>query len=704
VAVFLELYEAREEVRRHAAVLRARDLADSERKYRFLADATPEIVWTESPDGRMTYVNRRFAEYVGVPAERAVGGGLVAALHPDDVRRFRGCRERAARDAGPFEVECRLRRRDGDFRWFITRAVPRHDGQGAVVEWVGTATDIDGWKRAEAEREALLARERAARELAEEAGRAKDEFLAFVSHELRAPLNAIGGWAQLLRSDGLSADRRRRALDVIGTNVEVQSRLIDDLLDVGRITAGKLRLEVGPLRPDAVVRAALDMVRPAADAKRIALEASLDQVGEILGDEGRLQQIASNLLTNAVKFTPEGGRVEVRLQRRGAHVELRVADNGPGIAPVLLPHVFDRFRQAKAGQGGAKGGLGLGLSIVKSLVELHGGVVSAESAGEGRGATFVVLLPTLAASREALTPTGGVRRSSPPAPDARAAPPALLTPPLGTGGLAHASQPPAPRASAPDLGPPAPRASAPDLAPPAAPASGSWRAVLTPARATPVPSSMRMTPVPAPAARSTPTPTPDRTAAPAPGLGGAPAGGSTGAKSGSGISTPPALERSAPRLGAHVLRAYDPDATPVRPLSRRPEDRRQLEGARVLIVDDDSDARYFIATTLRAHGAEVIAADSAHEAFYLLQRTKPDVLVSDISMPNEDGCSLVRNVRRLSPEAGGNTPAVALTALDRPDDRARALLAGFTMYLIKPTSTGEFVTVLSKLIELSRKG
>ncbi|HEU4404493.1 MAG TPA: ATP-binding protein, partial [Polyangiaceae bacterium] len=703
VAVFLELYEAREEVRRHAAVLRARDLADSERKYRFLADATPEIVWTESPDGRMTYVNRRFVEYTGVPPERAVGTGWGATLHPDDVRRFRGCRERAARDVDAFEVECRLRRRDGAFRWFLVRAVPRHDAHGAVIEWVGTATDIDDWKRAEAEREALLARERAARELAVEASRSKDEFLASVTHELRAPLNAIGGWAQLLDDDAIDAKHRRRALEVIKANVEVQARLIDDLLDVGRITSGKLRLAVGPLRPDAVVRAALDMVRPAADAKRIALEASLDQVGEIQGDAGRLQQVASNLLTNAVKFTPEGGRVEVRLQRRGAHVELRVADNGPGIEPSFLPHVFDRFRQAKAGQGGAKGGLGLGLSIVKSLVELHGGAVSVESEGPGRGATFVVLLPTPSAFRNALPP--GVRTPSAPDPDE------LATPPLGSGMSGREAPPPGSGMSGREAPPPGsglaaraapPRdrdASAPNPGSPA-PAASGYGAVLPPPPAPPTP-SVRSSGLPAPAA-----PPPRRTAPSAPGLGSTPAGGSPAAKASPprpATQPPTPGAEGAPEPSVRMLRPYDPDATPVRPTSRRLANQRQLEGVRVLIVDDDADARYFVATTLRAHGAEVVGAESAHEAFYLFQRTKPDVLVSDISMPNEDGCSLVRNVRRLSPEAGGNAPAVALTALDRPDDRARALLAGFTMYLIKPTTEGEFVTVLAKLVELSRK-
>ncbi len=620
VAVFLELYAAREEVRRQAGVLRARDLADSERKYRFLADATPEIVWTESPEGRMTYVNRRFVEYTGVAAERALGGDWGPSLHEGDARRFRGCRERAARDGDPLEVECRLRRRDGAYRWFLARTLPRHDEGGAVVEWVGTATDIDDWKQAEAEREALLSREREARELAVEsrelaleASRVKDEFLTFVSHELRAPLSAIAGWAELLRDEGLDDERRRRAVEVIGTNVEVQVRLIDDLLDVGRITAGKLRLDVGPLRLDAVVRAAIDTVQPAADAKGIRLAASFDDVGEIEGDADRLQQVACNLLGNAVKFTGGGGRVEVRLARRGGRVELRVADTGAGIAPEMAPHVFDRFRQAKVARGGAKGGLGLGLSIVKSIVELHGGTVRVESEGPGRGATFVVELLAPAAPPGAIAPPEGDRSPSAPGFVRRAPPDAT----------------PAPRA--PLDATPAPR---------------------VPLDATPAPR---------------------------------------------------APLDAAPGSGAYAGRTADVEATPVRPSKRPPAARPQLEGARMLVVDDDPDTRYFITSTLRAYGAEVVAAESAHEAFYLFQRSPPDVLVSDISMPDEDGCSLVRSIRRLAPEAGGKTPAVALSALALPDDRARALLAGFTMYLTKPTTADEFVAILSKLVELSRK-
>ncbi|MCU0683421.1 MAG: response regulator, partial [Polyangiaceae bacterium] len=284
VTVFLELFEAREGVRRQAALLRARDLAASERKYRFLADTTPEIVWTETPRGDISYVNRRFVDYTGLPAERVTGGSWASVVHAEDASRCLARRDRAVREDLPFEAECRLRRHDGAYRWFLARALPRYDTEGATVEWVGTATDIDDRKRAEAEREALLAREREARSLAEEASRAKDEFLAFVSHELRAPLNAIVGWAQLLREDGCSEPERRRALDVIETNAEVQAKLIDDLLDVGRVNAGKLVLRVGPVRPEALVRAALDMVRPAAAAKSVRLDASLDDVGEIVGD------------------------------------------------------------------------------------------------------------------------------------------------------------------------------------------------------------------------------------------------------------------------------------------------------------------------------------------------------------------------------------------------------------------------------------
>ncbi|HEU4538166.1 MAG TPA: ATP-binding protein, partial [Polyangiaceae bacterium] len=435
------------------------------------------------------------------------------------------------------------------------------------------------------------------------------------------------------------------------------------------LNAGKLRLEVGPLRLDAIVGAALETVRPAADAKGIRLEASFDDAGELEGDDDRLQQVASNLLSNAVKFTGEGGRVAVRLSRQGARVELRVADTGAGIAPELVPRLFDPFRHdGKAGRGEAKGGLGLGLSIVKSLVELHGGTVRAESEGPGRGATFVVELPSppppaAGAPRpvaRAPSPSGSLRRITPVAGFGDATPDAGVR-----YALAHGAKPAAPPTTGPRIAPappavtavpPGPRPEAPDARSTPGPRPEAPDARSTPGPRPEAPDA-RATPGPrpeAPNARSTPDV--DR---PAP-----PPGPDTSARS-------PSAGSAAPEPSAPSGRPKDAEPPPSRPSKRMLARRQQLEGARMLVVDDDPDTRYFITSMLRACGAEVTTADSAHEAFYLFQRTPPDVLVSDISMPDEDGCSLVRSIRRLSPDAGGRTPAVALSALDRPDDRSR---------------------------------
>lgn len=249
-------------------------------------------------------------------------------------------------------------------------------------------------RRAEEERGRLLAREQRARAEAEEASAVKDRFLATVSHELRTPLSSILGWARMLRSGGLPEGKRAHGLEAIERNARAQARLVDDLLDISRIASGKLRLEVAPVDLRAVVEAALDTVRPAAEAKALRLEASFDPAaGTVAGDAARLHQVAWNLLSNAVKFTPKGGRVSVRLGRDGTSVELAVEDTGQGIAPDFLPHVFDPFRQADEGPTRASGGLGLGLAIVRQLVELHGGTVHARSGGPGLGATFVVRLP-----------------------------------------------------------------------------------------------------------------------------------------------------------------------------------------------------------------------------------------------------------------------------------------------------------------------
>ena len=245
------------------------------------------------------------------------------------------------------------------------------------------------------------------RRRAEEASRAKDELLGVTSHELRTPLNAILGWVRMLRSGNLSDDKRERALETIERNAKIQVQLVEDLLDFNRVITGKLRLALAPLEPAQAVEAAVDVIRPAADAKNVRLQVLLDpDAGTLNGDADRLQQVVWNLLSNAVKFTPKGGRVYVRMQREDSHVEIVVADTGAGIAPAFLPHVFQPFRQQDATATRAHGGLGLGLAIVKHLVELHGGSIEARSEGEGKGATFVVRLPVSPLRSASLPPPG----------------------------------------------------------------------------------------------------------------------------------------------------------------------------------------------------------------------------------------------------------------------------------------------------------
>jgi signal transduction histidine kinase/ActR/RegA family two-component response regulator len=389
---------------------------------------------------------------------------------------------------------------------------------------------------------AALVQQRAAE--AESANRAKDEFLAVLSHELRTPLNAIFGWARMLQEERLAPQDSARALEVIVRQANAQLQLIDDLLDVSRVTSGKMRLEVRALDLRAVVEQALDAVRPAADARDVRLDAALARVDPVNGDPTRLQQAVWNVLMNAVKFTPAGGQVQVELRPAGAQVEIVVRDTGAGIAPEVLPYVFDRFRQADSSSTRAHTGLGLGLALVRHLVELHGGSVRAHSDGLGRGATFTLALP------------------------------------VATGSPAeHAVRPPAPAA---------------------------WNG---------------------------------------------------------------ALSRGA-----------------------------RLDGQRVLIVDDDPDALELTSTVVAGAGAEARACASAPEALALLRTWRPDLLVSDIEMPGEDGYALIRKVRALPPAEGGAVPAVALTAYGRTQDRLLALSAGYTMHVPKPVDPGELTTILASLV------
>jgi signal transduction histidine kinase/CheY-like chemotaxis protein len=401
-----------------------------------------------------------------------------------------------------------------------------------------------------AERAVLLENERSAREEAERASRSKDEFVATLSHELRTPLTPIVGWLEILRrvspeDPALLA----QGLEVIERNARVQTQMIDDLLDMSRIVSGKLRLDVGTVHLREIVEAALVTLGPAAEARGIELRAALDpRARAIRGDPNRLQQVVWNLLSNAIKFTDKGGRVEIAVRDTGSRVEIVVRDTGQGISAEFLPHVFDRFRQADASTARRHGGLGLGLAIVRQLVELHGGSVRAESAGRDQGATFTVELPVSPVAHEEV---------------------------------------------AVELGPPGP------------------------------------------------------------------------------VRAPAAEEPAA-----------------------------SLAGSRLLVVDDEADTRELLARVFRDRGAEVRVAGSAAEGLAALGEFRPAVLVSDIGMPGTDGYELIRHVRELGDAAGGATPAIALTAFARSEDRTRALRAGYQLHLAKPVSTAELIAAVDSLRHL----
>jgi len=692
----------------------------AEEQYRFLTDVMPQMVWATTPDGQFDYRNQRWLEYVGQSSHAREAISMVAALPPDERERYGRQWQTALSTGRPFEIQIRIRRAsDRADRWHLVRAHPVLDAEGNVARWVGTCTDIDDQKRAEdavaflatasttlassldvgatlqnltsvvvpafadwcavyelvengkvelravshvqqdkvellreelrcypgsitvapyhqkvieSQRALLLPEidqailagiardpdhflllqeiqprsaivvplsvqhrtlgsmvfgrgalhpkfgnhefvlaeeigrraavaidnaklyEAAQRERArvEEANHAKDIFLATVSHELRTPLNAMVGWTRMLRAGRVPDAKKQHALETIEKNAHQQTQLIEDLLDISRIVSGKLRLDVRRVDLISVIESSFDVVRPTADAKSIALQSIVDpKAGCIVGDPDRLQQVLWNLLSNAVKFSPKGSRVLVRLESVASHVELRVEDHGAGIAPEFLPFVFERFRQADGSITRTHGGLGLGLSIVRHLVELHGGTIEAESRGLGAGASFVIKFP--------LSP---VRNED----------------------------------------------------------------------------GDRITPH--------------------------------------------------PRADGHLPF----DCPPV------------LEGLPVLVVEDEEHSRELLLTVLQQCNARVSTASSAAEALLLLMKERPEVLISDIGMPGEDGYSLIRKVRALPPEAGGRTPAVALTAYARVEDRTRALRSGFNMHVPKPIEPAELIAVVANLAGRSSGG
>jgi len=384
VSVFVDLYKQAQIIRLQGQLLRQREREalerENERRFKNLTDSLPVSMWATKPDGVIHYANRVWLDFAGASSAPTNRWNL-SYSHPEDLAGFRKDWLDAVERGASFESQYRLRRHDGIYRWHIVRGAPEFDDPGSIVGWIATALDIDDRKRAE---EAL-----------QDASRAKDEFLAMVSHELRTPLHAVLGWAELLKEGNLPPEKFKKGIDTIERNARLQTRLIEDMLDVSRIIAGKVRLDAKPMDLTHTVESAVEVLRPTAQAKHIEL--GLINDGEpkcVLGDAARLQQVIWNLVANAVKFTSEGGHVEVSLRKCERTVELSVRDDGRGIPAELLPFVFERFWQADTGAR-TQPGLGLGLEITRNLVELHGGTIRVASEGVGQGATFAVRLPAV---------------------------------------------------------------------------------------------------------------------------------------------------------------------------------------------------------------------------------------------------------------------------------------------------------------------
>ncbi|HYX28079.1 MAG TPA: ATP-binding protein, partial [Pyrinomonadaceae bacterium] len=419
---------------------------------------------------------------------------------------------------------------------------PVRNKNGEIIGASKIARDITARVRAEEERIVLLASERAARERAEAASRAKDEFVAMISHEIRSPLNAILGWSQMLRQGTLDKTATTNALESIERNARAQAQLVSDLLDISRVITGKLRINARPVDITASLESALESIRPAAEAKQIKIEVEREPYATVVtGDTDRLQQVFWNLLSNAVKFTPRGGHIKVAISRTDSQLEIVVSDSGAGISPEFLPYIFDRFTQADTTTARKHSGLGLGLAIVRHIVELHGGTVNAESAGAGKGATFRVTLPVRALrSRE----------------------------------------------------------------------------------------------------------------------------------------------------------VSEPLQVPVNKFA----DEIALDRVRVMVIDDEAETRDLLRVMLASHGAEVETYASGAEALAQIGEWQPNIIVSDIGMPGQDGYTFIKKVRALGNRAT-DIPAIALTAYARSDDRLRALAAGFQMHVPKPVEASELVMVIASLVK-----
>ena len=508
-----------------------------------VVESSDDAIVSKTLEGIITTWNAGAEQMFGYTADEVLGRHITILFPPGRVQEETGILDRLRRGERIEHYETRRVRKDGTPIDVSITISPIKDRDGRIIGASKIARDITGKMKFEHEREELLESERAARAEAERASRLKDDFLATLSHELRTPLSAIVGWSQVLATGQASPSDIEQGLDAIQRNARVQTQLIEDLLDMSRIISGKLTLNVQWTDLASVVNAAIDSIRPAADAKGIRLRKILDpHAGPVSGDPTRLQQIVWNLLSNALKFTPKGGAVDVLVERVDSHLEITVRDTGIGISPEFLPAVFERFRQADSSTTRFHGGLGLGLSIVKNLVELHGGTIRVESAGLNQGATFIVSLP-LAPIRS------GEKREHP-----------------------------------------------------------------------------------------------------------------------------------------TTSRASMLDVSQV-----------DLSGIKVLVIDDEPDARALISRVLKNCNAEVVTAASASEGLSQLQSLKPSVVVSDIGMPEIDGYQFMREVRKRSPDQGGATPAVALTAFARSEDRTKAMIAGYTVHVAKPIEPQELVATVANL-------
>jgi PAS domain S-box-containing protein len=545
VAVFVDLWRKGEQIKAQQALLHQRERVEQDRKsdlaWRALTDAMPSCIWVTDPGGKVIHANRSWLEYSGRPGT-AEGIGFFDALAEEEQQRVRELWFQAVARGEPLEAELHLRNAAGEFRWHLFRALPQRAEDAALTGWIATAFDIDAQKQLEAAHALLLQRETAARAQAEVANRAKDDFLATVSHELRTPLTAILGWTRMLRTGAVPEPGVPRALETIERNARAQAQLIEDILDVSRIVSGKMRIAPQRLDLRPVVQSAIDAVNPAALARGVDLSVQVpDTSVECIGDPDRLQQILWNLLNNAVKFTQRGGCVTTQLalvEEAGSPVvEVTVTDTGAGIPPRFLPYVFERFRQADDSISRSQGGLGLGLAIVRHLVELHGGTVEALSEGEGKGSRFVVRLPACPA---------------------------------------------------------------------------------------------------------------------------------------------PVAEKAAVQGPVEEGQA------------------QSLARLKVLVVDDEAEAREILVEVLRNAGAQTLTAANADEALAMLVREGPDVLLSDIGLPRQDGYALIRRVRQLDSPAAA-VPAAALTAFGSAEDGRLALEAGFQRHVAKPVDPSLLIAAICEL-------